>query len=234
MNSIKNSIYCNFIKVVFDLELKDYEVPAFRGAIIETVGRHHVAFHNHIGGDKFHYKYPVVQYKKTGRKASIICIKEGVEELHHFFLKNTGEIRIGTTQRYLFVENVQIKRFGLHVSTEFFSYKIRKWLPLHGENYSKYLELEGIAEKIRFLEKVLVGNILSMAKGLDWFIDQPIEVRILEMGSPCWVTFKKSKVLCFDVNFKTNVFLPYGIGLGKSSSIGFGTIEKAKNKRIAI
>lgn len=234
MNSTKNSIDCNVVKVVFDLELKDYEVPAFRGAIIETVGRHHVAFHNHLGDDKFHYKYPVVQYKKSGRKASIICIKEGVEELHHFFLKNTGEIRIGTSQRSILVENVQINRFGLHVSTEFFSYSIKKWLPLHGENYSKYLALQGMADKVQFLERVLIGNILSMAKGLDWFIDQPIEVRVIEMGSPSWVKFKTSRVLCFDVDFKTNVFLPYGIGLGKSSSIGFGTIEKANNKRIAI
>lgn len=232
---VKNTIVnCNMVRVVFNLRLKDYEIPAFRGAIIDTVGRHHVVFHNHLDEDKFHYKYPVIQYKRTKGQASIICIKEGVEELHHFFLKNKGSIRIGNSERELMVSNVELSRYGLHVSDELFHYKIHQWLPLHGDNFNKFMALDGLVERIHFLERILTGNILSMAKGLGWYIDKPVLVSITDLGSQSWCTLKKIKVLCFDLEFKTNVFLPYGIGLGKSSSIGFGTIEKATIKKLAI
>jgi hypothetical protein len=214
------------IKIVFDTELKDFEIPAFRGAIIETVGREHVAFHNHIGDEKLLYKYPVIQYKSQGKKASIVCIKEGVDEIHHFFLQNKGVIKIGNSSRALMVENVQINQFTLNVTEAFHTYRIKKWLPANTENYVKYLALESLTDQILFLEKILIGNILSMAKGLDWRIEEKIEVKITNIGRQYLTKFKKSNLISFDLDFKSNVCLPYDIGLGKGVSIGYGTLSK--------
>lgn len=216
------------VKVVFDTDLREYEIPAFRGAVIETVGREHVIFHNHLGDEKFHYKYPAIQYKREGCNASIICIKEGVDEIHHFFTQNSGLIRIGKDYKSLYVKNVEINSFSMRVTDEFFTYQIKKWLPVNGENFQKFKKIDGLVEQISFLERILVGNILSMAKGLDWYIDKPVEVKIKSLPIQDWTTLKQSKIMCFDLEFKTNVFLPYGIGLGKSSSIGYGTLQKAK------
>ena len=214
------------IKIVFDTELKDYEIPAFRGAIIDLVGRDHVVFHNHIGDDQFHYKYPVIQYKNQGKKACIVCIKDGVDEIHHFFQNNIGKIRIGNDARPLMVENVKINQFGLQVTGSLHVYTIRKWLPVNESNYSRFKSLEGLVSKIEFLEKVLVGNLLSMAKGLAWTVDKPIEVKITEINKQFLTRFKKSNLIAFDLEFKTNVCLPYDIGLGKGASSGYGTISK--------
>ncbi|MCH7411418.1 hypothetical protein MM239_18660 [Belliella sp. DSM 111904] len=222
------------VKVVFDTIIQDFEIPSFRGAVIEIVGRSHVIFHNHLSDDKLHYKYPAIQYKREGNHASILCIKEGVEEIHHFFINNIGLVRIGNKHTALMVKNVSIQTCNFHVSDEFFTYQIKRWLPLHGENYEKYSGLDGLVDQIAFLERVMVGNILSMAKGLEWFIEEAVSVKITSINNSNWTYLKKKKVLSFDLIFKTNVFLPYGIGLGKSSSIGFGTIEKATIKKLAI
>jgi len=214
------------IKVVFDTELKDFEIPAFRGAIIDTVGREHVVFHNHIGDDKFHYKYPVIQYKTHGRKASIVCIKDGVDEIHHFFSNNKGTIRIGRSERPLLVDSVKINQFEIEVRESYSYYSIKNWLPLNEINIKKFASLEGIVERSEFLERMLIGNILSMAKGLDWTVDKPIEVKLQNIRSQKMVGFKGQKLMTFEVDFKTNVFLPYDIGLGKSASMGYGTLSK--------
>jgi len=220
------------IKIVFDTELKDYEIPAFRGAIIDTVGREHAVFHNHIGDEQFHYKYPVIQYKNQGRKAAIVCIKEGVDEIHHFFTKNSGEIRIGSDKRSLRVENVKINKFELQVWDSYFYYSIHRWQGLNSKNYEIYRRLEGMAEKIAFLENKLVGNILSMAKGLDWTVEKQIEVKITEIVRQQTTSFKGNKLLIFDLHFKTNVFLPYDIGLGKGASMGYGTVYKLEKNKL--
>ena len=222
------------IKIVFDTMLKTYEIPAFRGAIIDVVGREHVVFHNHLGDDRLHYAYPLVQYKTQGRKAGIVCIADGVEEIHHFFTKNNGVIRIGNGRRPLHVENVKINRFEVQVSENHFSYRIRNWLALNEKNFEKYQRMDALQEKLLFLEKILTGNVLSFAKGIGWTVDQPIRTAITSLPESSWVRHKGVKLLAMDIDFKINVCLPFDIGLGKGASTGFGTLEKIKNKNLSL
>lgn len=66
------------VKVVFNTKIKAYEVPAFRGAVIDMIGREHVAFHNHIGENVYHYHYPYIQYKQqvhSNLKTILLWIK---------------------------------------------------------------------------------------------------------------------------------------------------------------
>ncbi|SDA64289.1 hypothetical protein SAMN03080617_01508 [Algoriphagus alkaliphilus] len=215
------------IKITFDTDLKPYEIPAFRGAIIDIVGREHVIFHNHLDKDKFHYAYPLVQYKSKRRKAEIVCIQDGVDEIHNFFIKNLGGIKIGTQSRSLLVENIKINRFNVDVRDALFSYKLRDWLALNEKNFPEYQKLEGISDKVVFLEKILTGNLLSFAKGIQWTVDKNIEVKLLTLPAFKPVKHKGQSLLSFDIEFKTNVFLPPDIGLGKGASVGFGTVIKS-------
>ena len=77
------------------------------------------------------------------------------------------------------------------------------------------------------LEKIVVGNILSMARGLDLFVDVQIDVRITSVRQrQGLVSYKNTQMMAFDVDFLTNLDLPVDIGLGKGASIGFGVVEK--------
>lgn len=217
------------VKVTFDTDLKSHEIPAFRGAIIGIVGREHVIFHNHLEKDKFHYAYPLVQYKSKGRKAEIVCIQDGVDEIHNFFTRNLGGIKIGNDPRSLLVENIKINRFDVDVRDTTFSYKLINWLALNEKNFPEYQKMEGLSDKIVFLEKILTGNLLSFAKGIQWTVDKPIEVKLTSLPNFRPVKHKGQSLLSFDIEFKTNVFLPLDIGLGKGASVGFGTVTKKPN-----
>lgn len=219
------------VKIEFDTVLKPHEVPAFRGAVIQLVGREHTVFHNHLGEDRYHYAYPVVQYKSQRGRAGIVCVQDGAEEIHHFFTRNEGGIRIGSQARPLYVENVRINRFPVEVTPDNHSYQLVQWLALNEKNYGEYRSLEGIVDKIAFLERVLIGNLLSFAKGVNWTVTDPIRVSITGFPREKWVRHKGIKLLALDLDFLCNVLLPSDIGLGKGASVGFGTIISKKNKR---
>jgi hypothetical protein len=152
-----------------------------------------------------------------------------VDDIHELFSKNEGRVRIGTHQRSLLVENIKINRFDVQVTEQLFSYQIQDWLALNEENFKKYLALDSMIEKLGFLERMLIGNILSFAKGIEWTVTEPIVVKILDIPSEKKVKHKETNFISFTLNFKTNVFLPFDIGLGKGASMGWGTLYKSKN-----
>ena len=222
------------VKIIFDTILKPYEVPAFRGAVISLVGREHVIFHNHLGEERYHYAYPLVQYKTQGRNAGIVCIADGVEEIHHFFSKNQGRIQLGDRQRTLHVAHVKLNKFWVEVGETSHHYRIRNWLALNDKNFSRFERLELLQDKLAFLERILVGNILSFAKGIGWTVDQPIQAGITSLPESNWMPHKGVRLKAMDLSFRCNVSLPEDIGLGKSASTGFGTLEKIKHNKLSI
>jgi len=72
------------LDIEFENDIQPWEVPAFRGAVIESAGRKNILFHNHKQ-DKFVYSYPLIQYKRIGKKPHLVCIDDGVDEIHKFF-----------------------------------------------------------------------------------------------------------------------------------------------------
>ena len=214
------------VRVTFSEPLKLDEVPYFRGAVVSIVGIDNIAYHNHIGDDKFQYSYPLIQYQIHDAKAGFTSIQAGTEEVHHFFTNNIDNVRIGKRECRLLVENVQINRFQVQVTKQPKAYRIDNWLPLNEVNYVKYIALPNDQEKLSFLQRVLVGNILSFAKGIEWTVEGQIEVTIPNLPRAKAVKRKSSQLLAFDIEFMTNVELPLGIGLGKSVSVGFGVLSK--------
>jgi len=110
-----------------------------------------------------------------------------------------------------------------------FKYKIYKWLPFNQDNYREFKKLEGIAEKTEFLEKILIGNIISFAKGIKWTVDNPVKLKITEIEKNGIAAVKNVKRESYDLKFTTNVSLPDYIGLGKNVSRGFGIVKYLRN-----
>jgi hypothetical protein len=77
----------------------------------------------------------------------------------------------------------------------------------------------------------LKANIISFAKGVKWDIDKQISLRIDKIVSEKQVPYKKTRLSGFDIEFRTNVFLPDFVGLGKGVSLGFGTVTIARENQ---
>ena len=215
----------------FDNPIAIWEIPAFRGAIIEKVGQEDsMLFHNHLG-DGFRYSYPLIQYKRIRGNAAIFCVKEGVEEIGKFFSQCDFQVAIGERIEKLHVADINAEQTIVQVWDDMFTYYLNNWIPLQEDNYQKYIKLEGIAEKTQFLERILIGNILSFCKGVDITIDKEIICKIVQIDAPRVVKFKDIFKLNFEVVFKSNVSLPNYMGLGKGASVGHGMVVRKYERK---
>ena len=215
------------LHIEFEDEIAAREIPAFRGAIVKTAGVGNILYHNHID-NKFRYSYPLIQYKQINRHPAIICIEEGVEEIHHFFNNKQEGLVLGGRQYELKLSSLNLNQFTMQVWDKSFHYHIRNWLPFSQENYKKYKEINDKLSQLEFLEKILTGNILSFAKGIGWHVEKEIKLRINEIKAEKVLYVKSARREAMSLNFTTNIFLPNYIGLGKNASVGFGVVKKIK------
>jgi len=218
------------LRIGFNQELSFSEIGKFRGAVIDKISENDVLFHNHVG-EGFRYSYPLIQYKRIGGRAAVVCVGEGTESIGKFFASENFELMIGDRQVRMEVENMSAKHFLVQLWDGIFSYHLRKWLPLNSENYEKYTALDSVVEKYAMLEKILTGNVLSFAKGVGVHFEQQVVCKIVSVEEPRPLLYKGVKMMAFDLEFKTNVSLPDYIGLGKGVSLGFGTVVRKYEKK---
>lgn len=227
MNNTLNKIPLLTIRFQNDISL--VELPQFRGAIISKVPPSLTLFHNHEG-DKLRYHYPLIQYKRIGGKAAILCLGEGAEAIGEFFAHADFHLRIGQREENFVICEVTAKQWLLQPWTTNFRYTLRKWLPFNSANYAAYWQLTGLTERVQLLENILTGNMLSMCTGLEKHIESPIDCKILNILSQQTLIFKGVKMQAMDIEFQTNLYIPDYIGLGKGVSHGFGMIHQTNRK----
>lgn len=229
MEGQNGSSYIRVLIVRFKNEISLSEINLFRGAIIHSMENANVLFHNHIDDNKFRYSYPLIQYKRIQGKAAILCINEGVDAIGQFLSKCDFNFQIGNRLVHMETDSLKTDKFPLQISDKEYHYHIQQWLPLNEENFSKYKKIENLDEKIHFLEKILIGNILSMSKGLNQYIDKQIYTKITDIIDTQVIKYKEIKLLSLDIDFKANIYMPEYIGLGKEVSLGLGMITKIKS-----
>ncbi|QQS28576.1 MAG: hypothetical protein IPM47_17255 [Sphingobacteriales bacterium] len=201
------------------------QIPAFRGAVAEKVGYEHDLFHNHDKNNGFHYRYPLIQYKLfRDHQPGMLCLQEGVDNIYHLFEKKSWEISFHNEPVSLKIGHLKMEQYTLNVQNQMRPFKLNGWQALNQNNYHEYKAIDSMAKRIVFLENILAAQLLWFAKGVGWILDQRFEVSITNLSEPRSLQFKKVPISVFDVNFKTNMFIPPQIGIGKGASKGLGII----------
>src|SRR5699024_10852813 len=193
--------------------------------------RENILFNHPLNDQQYLFRYPLVQYKSIQKKAGILCLGYGVDEIHKLFNKSSWEILLKGKTVNLEIDKLNLNSFTLNVWNKTYSYALNKWLALSSKNYQKYKQLDSKIDRIEMLEKILTGNILSFAKGVDWHIEKQIKVRIHNIKKTKNIKYKNTHLLALDIDFSTNVFLPNFIGLGKGASHGMGMVMTKNNNQ---
>lgn len=213
------------LKSVFKNKLHANDVPAFRAALIEETERKNSLFHNHKPDGKSDYRYPLIQYKLINQHPSIIGINQGADALANFFTGRKININVNNKELTLRFKSIDKIMHSFEANSQKQHYIINDWLALNEVNYNKYKNQTALTKRIEMLEKILTGNILSFASGIDCFIGDKVFIEITDMYNDGWMRFKNKKFRAFTLSFNTNMTLPVGIGLGKGVSKGYGTIN---------
>jgi len=188
-----------------------------------------VLFHHHKKDGGFKYQYPLIQYKIIKGNPVVVAMGKGCEIVSKHFL-DIEKLKLEDKIYKLPTGRLKVDQINLEVKENYnmfpYSYDFYSpWMALNQKNYNKYVnELKNEKEKRKYLSKILTGNILSFAKGINWWVEN--EIVVMPELEEITVNFKNNKMLGFKGRFYSNISLPEYIGLGKSTSRGFGTIEK--------
>lgn len=204
--------------------LKHSEIPLFRGAVNNAMSNVDPLFNNH-SGDSFIYTYPKIQYKRIKGNAAILCINEGAEIIGNFFNEMPSSLRIGNKEDIFEIESIKAYLHLIQIWDNLFEYNLSKWIPFNQDNYKKYCLLDSISEKSKFLEDTLFGNLLSLTKGIGIQLNKSdIIAKITYVNDPIILKFKGVNMMTFNIIFKTNLYIPDYMGIGKGVSIGYGIV----------
>ena len=217
------------LRVRFENEITAVELNAFRGAVASRAGLQHKLFHNHEATGGLRYRYPLIQYQRLGKNPALLCLNEGVEAAQHFLTQPDWELDLNGHLLRLQVGQIHMREHRLQISEQPFTYHLHQWLALNQANYRVYMQQTGLTARLQLLERILTGNLLSMATGLGWHVDAPLKVELLDLQSPRPLHVYGHGTLSFDATFRVNVLLPAGLGLGKHASLGHGRIEHPRH-----
>lgn len=213
--------------ITFSLPLKLEETTHFRGAVLNAIsGEKDILLHNHQE-DSLRYAYPLVQYKSIDGRAAILCIDQGVEKSGTIMQACNRILNIGKDRIHerLVVESLLPAQTDIKIG-DTHRYLLGHWLPLTDKNLKDFNDAEDPMAKVAILERALVGHILSFAKGIGVFFEGRVMCRINEVHQCESIHYKNMDLAAFDVDFVCNVSLPNYIGLGKHTSVGYGTITE--------
>lgn len=184
--------------------------------------RDHTLLHNHYGSSSL-FSYPLVQYKVIDGDIVILGIEEGADIINEIAPK-INSLKLDRSyeveERILSQKTVDVKPSSEERHYEF----ITPWIGLNQKNHGKFNDLKDWKEKKDFLNRIIVGNLLSMSKGLGIVVNKRLYAKSrLEFRK---VEYKSVVMNAFVGQFKVHYDIPDFFALGKGVSHGFGTVRQ--------
>ena len=155
----------------------------------------------------------------------VLFLGQCVEEAQYFFKQPDWTLRIGNRTHQMRVKSLEVIPFEIQLEQERRTYQLHNWLALNQANYKTYASYDSLAKRMVLLENILLGHLKAFAEGIGLASNLPIKVALLEIVSDKWVSYKGVKVLTFRLYFKTNLFIPDFVALGKGITTGFGVVR---------
>ena len=215
------------LHLTFNIPLRPNQINQWRGAIIQSTGGDKAAFHNHQEGEKkYHYNYPLIQYRTHRGKAAIFGIGKGSQLLRNWILAAPPAIEIGKKLRPLRLLNIQDDLQQISMSEQTYTYYMHQYLPFNRDNFNRWKNKSSLKEGIDILESVLVGQLINFASGMDWQLPEHLQVTIEDIHFMDTLKHYQVKRVAFNLTFTANIQLPVGMGLGKGVSHGFGVTRR--------
>lgn len=211
------------LSLAFDLPLQHRDIAGFRASVARAAGYDTDVFHNHQTDGKPQYRYPMVQYRSETGQAAILGLNEGADAIYNWYSAAGNRLVWNDAVHDLRIKRLDVREFEIQYHEEApRPYRLRHWLALNQERYREWQALPGLQARAEKLDGQLAANILTFCRAVNWRLPQRLEVSIQEIATTRPTRFLGVDMISFDVDFTSNLALPFGIGLGKAVSHGFG------------
>lgn len=207
-----------------DRRLRQSETPQLRGFFGRAFADE-VLLHHHRPDGSLLYEYPRVQFKILDQTALLLGLAEGSELLARLWLEVDQTI-LGSEDMPVLESTITRRKDWLGETVEPLEYRLlTPWLALNQENERRYVAARSGQERQALLEATLVGNCLSLAKAFGHQVSLRLRADCQGLR-PVKASLKGVSMRGFVGAFRVNFLLPDRIGIGKSVSRGFGTVER--------
>lgn len=206
-----------------EIKLQARDAHQLRGYFGNLFKEKSELLHNHMGNGELRYNYPQVQYKVIDQVPMLVALADGAQLLPQLFLQ-IRELNIKGKVYPVHQKQIEATTWEPVFKNELLRYQFKtNWMALNQANHKRY-QNSSRRERQELLNRTLVGNMLSMLKGIGVFVDEKIEAQV-SITNEREAKFKNNRMLSFTGSFRTNLQLPNFIGLGKQVARGFGSIQ---------
>lgn len=213
------------LEVRFPRPLAPAEAAGVRGAVGRLFPEAPLLHHHN--GQRLLYAYPLVQFKVINGVAVILGLAEGSALVAEIAGSLSGtQIRLADEAMPVHGLEVHEQDVDVAMMERDLPYRfLTPWFALNTENFRRYRQAS-VRGRNDMLHRILVGNILAMAKGLGFVVPEEIRAELDVSEKP--ITFKGQRMLGFLGTFRVNFLIPDLAGLGKSVSRGFGCVRRVQ------
>lgn len=211
------------LTVQFMLDRKAIGTASQLRGFFATKFQEYVLLHHH-NPDGLVYQYPLIQYKMLAGVPTVLGINEGAEVLVEIF-NEYDSLDLGSKRYRICEKRVSYQDQEVEWTESPILYRfLTPWVALNQVNYLRYYEMKDFLERNTFLGKTLVGNLLSFSKTLGYTVPNTLVCGV--SMKPVKVSMKGVHLMGFTGSFSVNFKMPDLLGLGKSVSRGFGTVQR--------
>jgi hypothetical protein len=223
-------------KLSFRFALHPGEIPKFRAAILGCLGLGHKLFHgfdNSVPGQtKYSNQYPLVNFGVYKGRGQITGMGPGADAIIRFLLPVLPtELYIGDRACATTDYGLKVSNWDAQIMDEPYTFGLYRWMALNKKNYQDWKKLEGNeAARAMLLGRCLTGHLRACAEAADSRLDrQAIEAEILQVDKVKMIRWHGAQLVTFNAIACANFIPPFGLGIGRCHSFGFGEVcgEKA-------
>lgn len=202
-----------------DRPFADHEAAQLRGFFGQRYGNR-PEFHHH-GHQGLIYRHPLIQYKVIGGVGRLLGIGAGSFLLQAVAIPK--QIMLNGEALEVIDSHRTTDRITFGPTSQLVDYRfLTPWLALNEENYVVFKHSDDAARRIELLNRILIGNILSLCKATEFEVEERLHA-IVRMERTQEVVIKQEIGLVGIVGaFSVNFLLPPLWGIGKQSARGFG------------
>ena len=229
----------NLTTLTLPISLHPAHIPNFRAAIVEHLGLGHELFHGHdnreAGVTKYSNAYPLIRFAVHKGRAQVIGMGEGARAIvRHLVPLLPDTLTIAGESHDIRSYRLKSSIWEPEVLPEYCAFGLYQWIALNKENYTDWKKHEGHDGARRLLlDRCLTGHLRALAEaaGIEKAERMRIVARVLRQDKVKSIEWHGNKFVAFNIVAEANFQPPYGFGLGRCHSFGFGEVCSERHYR---
>lgn len=210
--------------MLFDHGIQPEEVPSFRRVMVRYMNNDTNPKADVCKKGESESQYPLAQYKILCGRPVIVALGNAIPRVDSLLSRSSFSSLLGVRKVDMKIEKVECHQYQPRIQASPRHYSMNHYVFSDHDSGNGEGALLPLKDQTHYIEGLLKKDILTFFKSIGYHGEKELKIIITDKVFPERINYKGEIVQVLDFHFISNILLPDGIGLGKHSDIGFGTI----------